>query len=130
MPSLLPVTLLAFHLLSPTLALKLSLTGQTVVLDGTPFYVPAEPVAVLDTTSLPRRIKDSDLTPLTVVSTDDFSFNVQSFEAAVSNFTSTDDVFSAGFLESVYVQYTGQQSSGRRGFASKLTNVQNVTNAV
>ena len=130
MPSLLPIALLAFDLLSLTLASKLSLTGLTVVLDGTPFYVPAEPVAVLDPSSLPRRIKDSDLTPLTVVSTDDLAYDTQAFEAAVSNFTSTDDVFSAGFLESVYVQYTGQQSSGRRGFAPKLTNVQNVTNAV
>jgi hypothetical protein len=130
MPSLLPIALLAFDLLSLTLASKLSLTGLTVVLDGTPFYVPAEPVAVLDPSSLPRRIKDSDLTPLTVVSTDDLAYDTQAFEAAVSNFTSTDDVFSAGFLESVYVQYTGQQSFGRRGFAPKLTNVQNVTNAV
>lgn len=130
MPSLLPVALLAFDFLLPTLASTLSSTGQTVVLDGTPFYVPAEPVAVLDTSSLPRTIKDSDLTPLTVVSTDNLSYNAQAFEAAVSNFTSTDDVFSAGFLESVYVQYTGQQSNGRRGFAPKLNNVQNVTNAV
>jgi Asp-tRNA(Asn)/Glu-tRNA(Gln) amidotransferase A subunit family amidase len=130
MPSLLPVALLAFELLLPTLASTLSSTGQTVVLDGTSFYVPAEPVAVLDTSSLPRKIKGSNLTPLTVISTDDLSYNAQAFEAAVSNFTTTDDVFSAGFLESVYVQYTGQQSYGRRGFSPKLSNVQNMTNAV
>jgi Asp-tRNA(Asn)/Glu-tRNA(Gln) amidotransferase A subunit family amidase len=129
MPSLLPIVLLAFDLLSPTLASNLSLTGLTVVLDGTPFYVPAEPVAVLDTSSLPRKIKDADLTPLTVIATDDLSYDAQAFEAAVSNFTSTDDVFSAGFLESVYVQYTGQRH-GRHGLAPKLTNVENVTDAV
>jgi Asp-tRNA(Asn)/Glu-tRNA(Gln) amidotransferase A subunit family amidase len=130
MPSLLPVALLAFDFLLPTLASTLSSTGQTVVLDGTPFYIPAEPVAVLDSSLLPRRIRDSDLTPLTVISTDDLSYDAQAFDAAVSNFTSTDDVFSAGFLDSVYVQYTGQQSYGRRGFAPKLNNIQNVTNAV
>ena len=130
MPSLLPVALLAFDFFLPTLASTLSSTGQTVVLDGTSFYVPAEPVAVLDTSSLPRKIKDSDLTPLTVIATDDLSYNAQTFEAAVSNFTSTDDVFSAGFLESVYVQYIGQQPYGRRSFAPKLSNVQNVTDAV
>ena len=100
MPSLLPVALLAFDFFLPTLASTLSSTGQTVVLDGTSFYVPAEPVAVLDTSSLPRKIIDSDLTPLTVIATDDLSYNAQAFEAAVSNFTSTDDVFSAGFLDS------------------------------
>jgi hypothetical protein len=121
MPSLLPVALLAFDLLLPALASILSSTGQTVVLDGTSFYVPAEPVAVLDASSLPRKIKVSNLTPLTVIATDDLSYSAQAFEAAVSNFTSSDDVFSAGFLESVYVQYTGQQSYGRHGFAPKLS---------
>ena len=130
MPCLLPIALLALNVLSPVLASALSSTGQTVLLDGTSFYVPAEPVAVLDASSLPRKIKDSSLTPLTVIATDDLSYNAQAFEAAVSNFTSTDDVFSAGFLESVYIQYTGQQSYGRRVFAPKLSNVQNVTDAV
>jgi Asp-tRNA(Asn)/Glu-tRNA(Gln) amidotransferase A subunit family amidase len=132
MPSLLPIALLTFELFSPTLASSLSLTGQTVVLDGTSFYVPSAPVAVLDASSLPPKVKESGLTPLTVIATNDHSYNAEAFQAAIANFTSTDDVFSAGFLESVYVQYTGQPSSyGRRAlFAPKLSNVQNVTNAV
>lgn len=130
MPSLLLAAWLAFDFLLPTLASTLSSTGQTVSLDGTSFYVPAKPVAVLDASSLPRKTKKSDLTPLTVIATDDLSYNAQAFEAAVSNFTTTDDVFSAGFLESVYIQYTGHQSYSRRGFAPKLNNVQNVTDSV
>ena len=130
MPSLLPAALLVFEVLSPVLASALSSTGQTVSLDGTSFYVPAEPVAVLDASSLPRNIKHSSLTPLTIVTTDDLTYNAQAFEAAVSDFTATDDVFSTGFLESIYIQYTGQQSYGRLGFAPKLSNVQNVTDAV
>jgi len=130
MPSLLHAALLAFNFLLPTLASTFSRTGRTVQLDGTSFYVPSEPVAVLDTSSLPRQIKGSDLTPLTVIATDDFSYNDQAFEGAVSNFTSADDVFSPGFLESVYIQYTGQHSYGRYGFAPKLSSVQNVTTAV
>lgn len=130
MPSLLSSALLAFNFLVPTIASTLSTTGQTVVLDGVSFYVPAEPVASLEASNLPRKVKGAHLTPLTVIATDSFSYNAEAFDAAVSDFTSKDDVFSAGFLESVYVQYTGQKSYGRHSFSPKISNVQNVTGAV
>lgn len=128
MPSLLlSVALLASEVFLPTFASVLSTTGQTVVLDGVSYYVPSEIVATLDASSLPRKVQDAGLTPLTVVTTDSSSYNAETFEATIENFTSTDDVFSAGFLESVYVQYTGQQAYG---FSPQLSNVQNVTDAV
>lgn len=128
MPSLFSsAAAVACCILIPTFASSLSSTGQTVVLDGVLFYVPAESVATLDTSSLPRKVKAADLTPLTIISTENFGYSAEDFGAAVSNFISTDDVFSAGFLESVFVQYVGQQSYGRRGFSPKLSNAENVT---
>lgn len=127
MPTLFSFALLASNVLIPAFASVLSTTGRTVVLDGVSFYVPAESVATLETSSLPDKVKDADLTPLTVVTTDSSSYDAQAFEAAVSKFTSIDDVFSAGFLESVYVQYTGSQSET---FSPKVSNVRNVTDVV
>jgi Asp-tRNA(Asn)/Glu-tRNA(Gln) amidotransferase A subunit family amidase len=127
MPSLFSVAFLASNVLVPTFASVLSTTGRTVVLDGISYYIPAETVATLDASSLPRKIKDADLTPLTVIATNSFSYNAKAFEATISNFTSSDDVFSTGFLESVYVQYTGQKAYD---FPPELNNVQNVTDAV
>jgi Asp-tRNA(Asn)/Glu-tRNA(Gln) amidotransferase A subunit family amidase len=127
MPSLSSVAFLTSNILVFTFASVLSTTGQTVVLDGVSYYLPAEIVATLDASALPRKIKDASLTPLTVVTTDSASYDAQTFEATISNFITTDDVFSAGFLESVYVQYIGQQSYG---FSPKLDNVRNVTDAV
>jgi hypothetical protein len=127
MPSFFSVALLASNVLVYTFASVLSTTGRTVVLDGISYYVPAETVATLDASSLPGKVKDADLTPLTVITTESFSYNAEAFEATISDFTSSDDVFSAGFLESVYVQYTGPQSYG---FSPQLRNVQNVTDAV
>jgi Asp-tRNA(Asn)/Glu-tRNA(Gln) amidotransferase A subunit family amidase len=127
MPPLSSVAFLASNVLVSAFASVLSTTGQTVVLDGISYYIPAETVATLDASSLPQKVKGADLTPLTVIATGSFSYNAEAFETAISNFTSSDDVFCAGFLESVYVQYTGQQSYG---FSPQLTSVQNVTDAV
>ena len=97
------------------------------MLDGISYYLPAETVATLDVSTLPRKVKHASLTPLTIITTDSSSYDAQTFEATISNFTTTDDVFLTGFLESVYVQYTGQQSYG---FSTKLDNAKNVTGAV
>ena len=47
------------------------------------------------------------LTPLTIVTTDSETYNNQDLTATTTNFTATDDVFSEGFLQATYVQYTG-----------------------
>ena len=125
--SLLSMAFLTSNVVVSAFASVLSTTGQTVVLDGVSFYLPAETVATLDVSSLPQKVKDASLTPLTVITTDSSSYDAQTFEATIANFTTTDDVFSAGFLESVYVQYTGQQSYES---SPKLNSVQNVTDAV
>ena len=127
MPSLLSAAFLTSNVVLSAFASVLSTTGQTVVLDGVSFYLPAETVATLDVSTLPQKIRDASLTPLTVITTDNSSYDAQGFEATISDFTKTDDVFSAGFLESVYVQHTGQQPYG---FSPKLDSVQNVSDAV
>lgn len=130
MPSFVRVAAVAAcGLFAPTLASSLSTTGKTVQLDGVSYYVPAEPVATLEQSSLPNKVKKSGLTPLTVITTDNFGYSTEDFSAAVTNFTSTDDVYSSGFLESVFVQYTGQ-SYGRRSFSPKLKKADNVTDAI
>lgn len=130
MPSLVRIAAVAAcSFFAPTIASSLATTGQTVQLDGISFYVPAEPVATLEQSSLPGKIKKSGLTPLTVLKTDNFGYSTEDFDAAVSNFTSTDDVFSSGFLESIFVQYTGQ-SYGRRSFSPKLSQTNNSNGTV
>ena len=110
--------LVPFFSLPLSLAFTFTPTGQTVELDGIPYYIPAQPVTTIQTYSpLHRKAQGSGgLTPLTVVSTTGSSYGSSDLDATIANFTKTDDVFSAGFLEAVYVQYTGaKQYGGHRG---------------
>jgi hypothetical protein len=88
-------------------------TGQTVELDGIPYYLPANPVTTLPTYGpLHRKAESSGgLSPLTVVTTSGPGYS--DLSAIVSNWSSIDDVFSEGFLEAVYIQYTGGSPPGR-----------------
>ncbi|KAK4540412.1 hypothetical protein LTR36_009269 [Oleoguttula mirabilis] len=90
-------------------------TGQTVQLDGIPYYLPASPVTTIGTYGpLHKKAEGSGgLTPLTVVTTSGPGYS--DLSSIIANFTSADDVFSEGFLEAVYIQYTGKEY-GRRGW--------------
>ena len=59
-----------------TLASKVSLTGQTVELDGSPYYLPATPVTTLDHSHFGKAFSHgSSLTPLTVVVANSSSYS-------------------------------------------------------
>lgn len=102
----------ALHVFAPAFSFSFAPTGQTVELDGIPYYVPAEPVTTIDGHSpLHKKAQGSGgLTPLTVVSSNGPGTDVA---ALVSNFTAVDDVYSAGFMEALYIQYIGMKPYGR-----------------
>ncbi|KAK3678997.1 hypothetical protein LTR78_001450 [Recurvomyces mirabilis] len=104
-------------LLSRALSYSLSSTGQTVELDGVAYYVPGTPVHTIQNYGNSwGRPKSEGLTPLTVITTT--SAAVHDLGLVVANWTTIDDVFSAGFLESVYIQYTGSKPYGRPGYGN------------
>ena len=115
MPSLLSSTLALASCLAPALAFTFTPTGQTVELDGVSYYVPAAVSTTIKTTGPLHRKAQSygGLTPLTVLTNPGSS----DLAAIVANFTATDDVFSSGFLDAIYVQYTGSKSYGH-GYGS------------
>ncbi|KAK5117039.1 hypothetical protein LTR62_006760 [Meristemomyces frigidus] len=92
-----------------------SQTGQTVELDGVSYYIPPTPVHTIDSYRPPHGPAQSPaLTPLTVITTS--SAAVSDLGSVVANWTSVDDVFSEGFLESMLIQYTGGKPYGRPGY--------------
>lgn len=102
-----------------THAFTITPTGQTVELDGIPYYIPATPVTSLK--GIPHKLSGpGKLTPLTVVSTTNLAYGASDFSSTISNFSASDDVFSDGFLESVYVQYVGKSYGHRGNFSPKL----------
>ncbi|EMC92140.1 hypothetical protein BAUCODRAFT_278175 [Baudoinia panamericana UAMH 10762] len=111
-PSIVFSGLAALTLAIPAFSYTFSPTGQTVDLDGISYFVPATPVSTIRTYGpLHGWAQGSGgLTPVTVVTT--ASTNFSSLASTIANFTSVDDVYSAGFLEAIYVQFTGSQQYG------------------
>lgn len=108
-------------------------TGQTVRLDGVPYYVPPDAVTTLSTHSALQRAASAagGLLPVTVVTASSPSYDSSDLAATVANFTATDDVFSEGFLEAIYVQYIGINPYGyHRTFTPKFGNATNGTEVV
>lgn len=90
------------QLLQTASAFTFAPTGQTVELDGVPYYVPPAPVATLPTSqrSLHKAAEAAGgLVPLTVISTTSLGYSSSDFAATLSGFTASDDVWSEGFLE-------------------------------
>ncbi|KAK0939281.1 hypothetical protein LTR29_009157 [Friedmanniomyces endolithicus] len=108
----------ALSLLPGTLCYTFASTGQTVELDGIPYYLPGTPVCTILTHGQLHEMAQSSggLTPLTVVTTS--GPGSSDLRSLVSNWTTIDDVFSAGFLEAVYIQYTGVKPYGYSGSSS------------
>ncbi|KXS97317.1 hypothetical protein AC578_10748 [Pseudocercospora eumusae] len=95
-------------------AFAFSPTGQTVRLDGIDYYLPADPATTLQALG-PLHIqasKSGGLTPLTVITSNGSAYNFQNFASTVASFKANDDVFSEGFLESIYIQYTSARPRG------------------
>lgn len=107
----------ALHLLATAFSFTFTPTGQTVELDGIPYYLPASAVTTIATYSpLHKKAQSSGgLTPLTVVTTSGPGYS--DIASIISNFTGADDVFTEGFLEAVYIQYTGIRPYGKRGWS-------------
>ncbi|KAI7209673.1 amidase signature enzyme, partial [Hortaea werneckii] len=112
----LPSLVAGLHLLATAASFTFAPTGQTVELDSVPYFVPAEAVTTIDHHGPVQKKAASSggLTPLTVVTTNGPGYS--DISALISNFTAVDDVFSPGFLENVYIQYTGMKPNGRHGW--------------
>ncbi|KAI6799940.1 amidase signature enzyme [Hortaea werneckii] len=112
----LPSLVAGLHFLTQAASSTFAPTGQTVELDSTPYFVPAQAVTTIDHHGpLHKKAASSGgLTPITVVTTNGPGYN--DINALISNFTAVDDVFSHGFLENVYIQYTGMKPTGRHGW--------------
>ena len=92
-----------FAIVQASWASNFAQTGRTVELDGIAYYVPASPVGKLP--SSPGPSGASELTPLTVVTTNSSSCSSADLSSILGSYSASDDVFSAGFLESIYLQY-------------------------
>lgn len=106
-------------------------TGQTVELDGIPYYLPPNPVATLHAESVLRSKASASggWTPLTVIVTNDTKYSSQDLQATITSYTASDDVFSPGFLAAIYVQHTASVPRGYRWSSPTLTNTTNSTSS-
>ncbi|CAI7611624.1 unnamed protein product [Penicillium glandicola] len=92
--------------LSTTAIATLSLKGQTVELNGNNYYVPPTVVTTLKANSdVFGKLKG--LQPLTVIRSDASKLTSSILDSLVSSYESADDVFNAGFLDNIYVEYNG-----------------------
>lgn len=82
----------------------LTSNGMTVTLNDIPYYIPASPVATIECNSkkLGAATSLAGLVPLTVIQTFSLTFSQNDFAAMVANYTASDDVFQAGFLQGTY----------------------------
>ena len=81
---------------------SLMFTGQTLLLNDIPYYVPATPLITLPSSSFLADFASVDgLVPVTVVALPTSDFSLSSLEAVVSGF-GVDDVWNEGFLEGMY----------------------------
>ncbi|KAF1354823.1 amidase signature domain-containing protein [Delphinella strobiligena] len=112
-------------------AFVLTPTGQTLNLDGIPYYSPPNVVTNIASfgtgaSILQAAAEAGGLLPITVVSANSTSYTGSDFAATVADYVAKDDVFSAGFLEAVYVQYlTTSRVSG-----CNLTSGLNITGPI
>lgn len=123
--------LAAAALLQHSLASTVSRTGQTVELDGIPYYLPATPITTLHHDNFHGTFsKHNTLTPLTVITANGSSYSGSDLSTTIASYKAHDDVFSEGFLEAIYVQYIGFKPRGHDWKASSYNNITNGTAAV
>jgi hypothetical protein len=74
-------------------------TGQTVMLDGLPYYLPPEPLTAL---RIPEDFKPNiGFSALTVFKPDSLPFREEELEDAVERYLRQDDVFTTAFLQGI-----------------------------
>ncbi|KAI9726019.1 MAG: hypothetical protein M1834_009430 [Cirrosporium novae-zelandiae] len=110
--NVLSITIALFHFCSLGIASLVS-TGRTVTLNGIPYYIPPNAVTKLSS-QLDGLSSEVDLVPVTVIKTTSLTFTTELYEKAIAGYTEDDDVFQVGFLEAVYVKYTGRLPSTKR----------------
>ncbi|KAK4503796.1 hypothetical protein PRZ48_004711 [Zasmidium cellare] len=124
-------SLAAAALVQHSLASTVCRTGQTVELDGIPYYLPATPVTTLHHNDFHGTFtKDNTLTPLTVITANGSSYGGSDLANTIASYKADDDVFSEGFLEAIYVQYIGFKPRGHDWKAASYSNATNGTAAV
>lgn len=95
-----------------------------MTLNDVPYYISPDPVATINVTkTFASGAKSGFFTPISVVSTDIVAFSGDVFASMVSDWTETDDVFQNGFLQGVYVQYTGPAQYGKTPLHPNLGNI-------
>lgn len=89
-------------------AWSISSTGFTSSVNETYYYSPPYVVGKITIpSSLASAITASGYAPITIITTDDATFNSQSLVALKANYTASDDVWSEAFAGVIYLQYTG-----------------------
>lgn len=101
--------LLLSQVASTSLAWQFTPTGQTIQLDESSYYIPPDVVSTISISKPLRKALDKagGLLPSTVVNAESLGYGEKNFSQDIASYLSTDDVFSRGFLEAVYVQYLG-----------------------
>jgi len=81
-------------------ATVLTSTGQTLLLNEIPYYVPATPFATVPMLSSLQTLSSAGgLKPVTVVRLSASNNNLSSLESIIDGFGTGDDVWNEGFLE-------------------------------
>lgn len=102
----LPALLAALLSLSATTIATITSKGQTVELNGNTYYIPPRVVTTLKADAHVFG-KLNGLQPLTVIRSDAVKLTSSILDSLVSSYESADDVFNAGFLDNIYVEYNG-----------------------
>ncbi|KAG9958190.1 amidase signature enzyme, partial [Aureobasidium melanogenum] len=112
--------LLSAQIAGTSFAFKFTPTGQTVQLNGASYYIPPDVVSTISVSKPLKRALESagGLLPFTVVHADSFEYAERDFSKDIASYISSDDVFNKGFLEAVYVQYSGTSGHRYPGFSA------------
>lgn len=87
--------------------------GRVVELEGVSYYTGGFPVARLDVNNTRSGLAGirQDLLPLTVVETSSEDFSAEEFANITAGYDELDDVFQPAFLQTVYIQPTGDNAA-------------------
>lgn len=105
----------AFHDDSPQTVIS---RGQTVTLNGIPYYVPPEPVISIKLTTHVKL--NPGLNALTVFRPTALPFGEQQLEAAVEGYLCEDDVFTPSFLQGISDPFRLRSFTSNINFASHI----------
>lgn len=87
-------------------AVTFSSTGQTVVVDGTSYYIPPNAVGTIKSSDFAPLggacAKSGGFLPMTVIKTGSLSYGAKELSLDITTFSTTDDVYAPGFAEGMY----------------------------